>query len=47
MSFKLNEWIINEQVPHEVKKNQRAVAMKTPQIMYNVQDVHIQNGKWY
>ena len=37
---------MNIQVPHEVK-NQRAVAMRTPQIMLNGQDVNIHNGKWY
>ena len=39
-------YIINIEVPHEVKY-QRAIAMVTPQIMLNGQDVNIQNGKWY
>ena len=39
-------YITNTYVPREVKI-QRAVAMRTPQIMKNGQDVEIQNWKWY
>ena len=38
--------IINIEVSHEVK-DKRAIAMRSPQMVQNGQDVHIQNGKWH